>query len=143
MTGLTTPPDEAVPPRPEDFARRYARQKASWNLADYTDLLEFWLEKIETGIYQSPFRHILVDEVQDLSPLQLAIIRVLVGVHGRTLFAIGDPNQSIYAFRGAVSNVSRALTDFWPALEITSLRDNYRSTQPILDHSRRARSVMS
>ena len=116
-----------------EAAARYARQKASWNLVDYTDLLEFWLEKIETGIYQSAFRHILVDEVQDLSPLQLAIIRGLAGGAPRTFFGIGDPNQSIYGFRGAVSDVARELSQFWPDLALVSLDENYRSTQTLLD----------
>jgi len=115
-----------------DFAARYAKQKASWNLADYTDLLEFLLEKIETGIFASPFKHILVDEAQDLSPLQLAVIRGLAA--GKTtFFAIGDPNQSIYGFRGAVSDVAKELQTFWPDLSTVTLTENYRSTQNILD----------
>jgi superfamily I DNA/RNA helicase len=125
--------DPARVPSPEDHAARYARQKASWNLADYTDLLEFWLEKIEAQIYENPFRHVLVDEVQDLSPLQLAIIRALADGATRTFFAIGDPHQSIYSFRGAVSDAARELERFWPGLPVVTLQDNYRSTQPILD----------
>jgi len=120
-------------PSPEDHAAIYARQKASWNLADYTDLLEFWLEKIESGIYESGFKHVLVDEVQDLSPLQLAIIRALAHGPTRSFFAIGDPNQSIYGFRGAVKDVSRELRGFWPELSTVSLEENYRSSQAILD----------
>lgn len=120
-------------PSPEDHAARYARQKASWNLADYTDLLEFWLEKIESGIYDPPFKHVLVDEVQDLSPLQLAIIRALAHGPTRSFFAIGDPNQSIYGFRGAVRDVARELGDLWPELSTVTLEENYRSAQPILD----------
>ncbi|GAB6036504.1 hypothetical protein JCM15519_10630 [Fundidesulfovibrio butyratiphilus] len=130
--GTTPAPSSAADPARE-AAARYARQKASWNLVDYTDLLEFWLEKIESGVPEIPFQHVLVDEAQDLSPLQLAIVRALVGAHGRSLFAIGDPKQSIYAFRGAVSHVERTLTDFWPDLAVVSLAENYRSTQAILD----------
>lgn len=127
------PKETPEAPSPEDHAALYAKQKASWNLADYTDLLEFWLEKLETGIYESSFKHILVDEVQDLSPLQLAIIRALAHGPTRTFFAIGDPNQSIYGFRGAVSDATRELTGFWPELTVVTLDENYRSTQPILD----------
>jgi uncharacterized protein (TIGR00375 family) len=130
-------PGEARPrpeePSPEDHAARYARQKASWNLADYTDLLEFWLEKIETGIYEPRFRHVLVDEAQDLSPLQLAIVKSLSAAPGCSVFAIGDPNQSIYGFRGAVSDARRELQGFWPELSVITLSENYRSTQAILD----------
>ncbi len=115
-----------------DHSGLYARQKASWNLVDYTDLLEFWLEKIETGIYSNGFKHILVDEVQDLSPLQLAIIRALASGWDTSLFAIGDPLQSIYGFRGAVTNVRRELSSFWHDLETVSLTENYRSTQQVL-----------
>jgi len=117
----------------EDHAARYAKQKASWNLADYTDLLEFWLEKIESGIYENGFKHVLADEVQDLSPLQLAIIRALADGQGRSFFGIGDPNQSIYGFRGAVTDVARELQGFWRDLSVVALEENYRSTQPILD----------
>jgi uncharacterized protein (TIGR00375 family) len=124
---------DPAPPTPEDHAARFARQKASWNLADYTDLLEFWLEKIEAGIYQSGFKHLLVDEVQDLSPLQLAIIRALSDGPVRTFFGIGDPNQSIYGFRGAVSDVARELQGFWRELTTVTLDENYRSTQAVLD----------
>lgn len=127
------PAVEAQAPTPEDHAARYAKQKASWNLADYTDLLEFWLEKIEAGIYESGFKHVLVDEVQDLSPLQLAIIRALSDGPLRTFFGIGDPNQSIYGFRGAVSDVARELQGFWRELTIVTLDENYRSTQAVLD----------
>ena len=120
---------------PEDLAGQYARHKASWNLADYTDLLEFWLEKIESDLYVNPYKHVLVDEVQDLSPLQLAIIRGLAQGPLRTLFAIGDPNQSIYGFRGAVTDVARQLGEHWRDLAVIGLSTNYRSTQAILDLS--------
>ncbi|MFP5239199.1 MAG: UvrD-helicase domain-containing protein [Acidobacteriota bacterium] len=129
------PAEAAKPadPTPEDHAARYARQKASWNLADYTDLLEFWLEKIDAGIYRNDFKHVLVDEVQDLSPLQLAIIRALADGSTRSFFAIGDPNQSIYGFRGAVQGVRRTLEGFWRDLQTVGLLENYRSSQRILD----------
>jgi len=176
------------PAEPQTPSARYAKQKASWNLADYTDLLEFWLEKIESGIYINNFQHILIDEIQDLSPLQLAVIHALASDHAEVsvrrgsaalesshqdsagaserrgsaggnpvrdrlqidpvgigqaeprrqtadcaIFAIGDPNQSIYGFRGAVSDAAASLKNFWPDLSIVTLTQNYRSTQAILD----------
>ncbi len=62
----------------QEFNDSYFRHKGSWNLVDYTDLLEFWLEQIENGLFTPPWEHILVDEVQDLSALQLALIKKLV-----------------------------------------------------------------
>jgi superfamily I DNA/RNA helicase len=122
-----------------EYYLNYAGQKSVWNLVDYTDLLEFWLEQLrdETGgDEQESFAHVLVDEVQDLSPLQMALVTALAGDQGRGFFAIGDPNQSIYGFRGALSNVLGHLQALWPNLETVSLEKNYRSTQQVLDLAR-------
>ncbi|MFW5735263.1 MAG: UvrD-helicase domain-containing protein, partial [Oceanidesulfovibrio sp.] len=138
----------------EPLFHRYVKQKESWNLADYTDLLEFWLEQIEHEIYPRPYTHVLVDEVQDFSRLQIDLVRALLTAPaaeqiadelndpasppGRGLFAIGDPDQSIYGFRGAMAHVEEALHDVWPHLEVIGLSANYRSAQSILDLAARA-----
>ncbi|WP_028573555.1 UvrD-helicase domain-containing protein [Desulfonatronovibrio hydrogenovorans] len=111
----------------------YARQKQDWNLVDYNDLLEFWLEEIKSGKFVRPFTHVLVDEVQDLSRLQLSLIRELVPRSGEGFFGIGDPRQSIYGFRGALQDVRKEMSKFWPELEVLVLSRNYRSAQSILD----------
>lgn len=112
---------------------RYTQQKAAWNLADYTDLLEFWLDQIQNGLYVPPWRHVLVDEIQDLSPLQLALVRALLPPGGEGFFGIGDPDQSIYGFRGAHGDVRGALDAVWPGLSVVTLRANYRSAGAVLD----------
>ena len=61
----------------EEIYHRYTKLKESWNLADYTDLLEFWLEQIQQNIYPSPYTHVLVDELQDLTCLQLEVVMAL------------------------------------------------------------------
>ena len=121
-------------PAPEyvEMGQRYFTQKAGWNLADYTDLLEFWLEQITGNLYTSQWGHILVDEVQDLSPLQLAVVSALVSSSGEGFFGIGDPDQSIYAFRGAHGQSREFFTAAWPGLEVISLTHNYRSRAGIL-----------
>jgi len=116
-----------------EAAVRFARQKSDWNLLDFTDLLEFWLEKLKEGSYQPPWTHILVDEVQDFTPLQLAIVKALAGRDDVSLFAIGDPDQSIYGFRGATGNVRLDFAARWPDLQVIGLTDNYRSAQSILN----------
>jgi uncharacterized protein (TIGR00375 family) len=110
----------------------YVKRKESWNLVDYTDLLEFWLEQIESEIYANPFVHVLVDEAQDLSALQLSVIKQMIGGRGRGFFAIGDPDQSIYGFRGATGRVREDLERFWPDLTVVTLAENYRSGPSIL-----------
>lgn len=114
-------------------AHAYAKTKESWNLADYTDLLHFWLEQIDADIWPNPYTHILVDEVQDLSALQLAVVKALACPGGKGVFAIGDPNQGIYGFRGAAGDALERMRAWWPDLEVVGLGDNYRSAQAVLD----------
>lgn len=120
---------------PNEQARRYLDHKTRLGLVDYTDLLEFWMERVESGHYDQRFDHVLVDEVQDLSLLQLSLLMGLAGERGAGFFAIGDPNQSIYAFRGAVQNMEERLRQAWPDLRRIRLTQNYRSAQSILDLS--------
>lgn len=127
---------ETMTPLPADLAEagaRYARQKDSWNQADYADLLEFQLQQFQAPTFVSPYAHVLVDEIQDLTPLQLAVVTTLAGAEGKGFFAIGDPNQSIYGFRGAVGAVRAELRARWPQLAEIALTDNYRSGQAVLD----------
>ncbi|MBL8311747.1 MAG: UvrD-helicase domain-containing protein [Burkholderiales bacterium] len=82
--------------------------------------------------YNARFRHILVDEFQDTNTLQYKWLRLLAGAHTAVL-AVGDDDQSIYAFRGAkVANMQRFEHDFGPA-KIIKLEQNYRSFGNILD----------
>ena len=122
-------------PLPEfhEMGQRYVAQKNAWNLADYTDLLEFWLEQIAAGLFSSPWGHVLVDEVQDLSPLQLTLVRSLFPSSGEGFFGIGDPDQSIYGFRGAHGQCLEFFREAWPGLECIRLTKNYRSRGGILE----------
>jgi uncharacterized protein (TIGR00375 family) len=119
--------------RPEEDLREagvaYDREKLRLGLADYTDLLELWLES-DAG---QRYSHVLVDEVQDLSPLQLRMVSRLCLPSGKGLFAIGDPRQSIYGFRGATGDVASELRAYWPEIQNIDLERNYRSAQNILD----------
>ena len=123
---------EMPPAELRDAAHAYAKVKESWNLSDYTDLLAFWLEQMEADIWANPYTHVLVDEVQDLTPLQLALVRSL-RPDGQGVFAIGDPDQSIYGFRGAAGEAAEVLGGWWPDLTAVRLEDNYRSAQAVLD----------
>jgi len=124
-----------VPEELTDAHIAYGNQKNHWDLVDYTDLLEFMLEQSGAPTFHMPYQHVLVDEVQDLTPLQLAVIRGLAGESGEGVFCIGDPKQSIYGFRGAVDDAELRLKDIWPAMQTVTLSENYRSGQKILDCS--------
>jgi len=82
--------------------------------------------------YQERFKHILVDEFQDTNPLQYRWLKLLAGKNN-ALFAVGDDDQSIYAFRGAnVGNMQELLRDFHVE-NVIKLEQNYRSHGNILD----------
>ena len=82
--------------------------------------------------YQRRFSHLMVDEYQDTNRAQYHLVNLLAGQH-RNVMVVGDPQQGIYAFRGATI---QNLTDFeadHPDAEVVVLDRNYRSTQTILD----------
>jgi superfamily I DNA/RNA helicase len=125
---------ERLQPCPDDLTSargRYDEAKAELGLADYTDLLEFWLARLEEGA-SPPWRHVLVDEVQDLSPLQWALIRLLLPLDGQGFFGIGDPDQAIYAFRGAQPELLAVLRSVWPDLRLFRLEQSYRAAPDVL-----------
>ncbi|WP_294446015.1 UvrD-helicase domain-containing protein [uncultured Mailhella sp.] len=123
-------PDDLTP-----LAQRYRQWKKERNLADYTDLPETWLHELKSRNYGAakPWKHILVDEVQDLSPLQKALVEALTPADGSGFFGIGDPDQSIYGFRGADSGIEEALRARWPQLRVLGLTESHRSAAAILE----------
>ena len=82
--------------------------------------------------YQNQFRFILVDEYQDINIAQYQLVKLLSN-RDHNLFVVGDPDQSIYKFRGAdLSNILRFEQDF-PHSRVIKLEQNYRSTKVILE----------
>lgn len=77
-------------------------------------------------------RHLLLDEYQDTNPAQTALVGLLAG-DDQQVFAVGDPDQSIYGFRSASSANLTGFSDRFPAARTITLNRNYRSTQTILD----------
>jgi len=82
--------------------------------------------------YQERFRHILVDEFQDTNVLQYRWLKLLAG-GGAAMFAVGDDDQSIYAFRGADVGNMRAFEREFKVANVIRLEQNYRSHGNILD----------
>ncbi len=117
--------------------RRYQNMLKAANAFDFDDLLTqtVWLlEKHQEVLdrYRERFSHILVDEYQDTNHCQYRFIRLLAGDQG-SIFAVGDPDQSIYKWRGAdISNILD-FTKHYPDCVELQLNQNYRSTQNILD----------
>lgn len=85
-------------------------------------------------IYNDLFKYVSVDEYQDIDENQYKLIRLLVPQNGN-VFVIGDPNQAIYGFRGGNSKFFKNFQEDYPATKIINLRNNYRSTNSIVDAS--------
>ncbi len=107
------------------------------NTVDFDDLLkkpvELFLSHPEVlEKYQDKYQYILIDEYQDTNEVQYKMVRLLAKKY-ENLFVVGDPSQSIYAFRGAnFKNILNFEKDY-PKAVIYQLPQNYRSTQYILD----------
>lgn len=114
----------------------YSGARQSRNLLDYDDLLAGWLRMMETPAVaeavRGRFDHVLVDEYQDTNDIQAQILRLLCP-GGSGLTVVGDPAQSIYAFRGAtVRNILDLERHFAPPV-VFALERSYRCPQPVLD----------
>src|SRR5437899_8537123 len=126
--------------RDEQIAKVYAHYLKTLkesNALDFDDLLLKTVELFEQSErvrakYAQQFRFVMVDEYQDTNRPQYLLIRRLAEVH-RNLCVVGDPDQSIYKWRGAdLKNILDFEQDF-PESKIVKLERNYRSTQIILD----------
>ena len=103
---------------------------------DYNDLIKFTLYIFEQDAeiklkWQKRLEYIMIDEFQDIDELQYRLMKVLCGYH-KNLFIVGDPDQTIYTWRGADV---RYLLDFdkqFPGTKTIMMMDNYRSTPQII-----------
>jgi ATP-dependent DNA helicase UvrD/PcrA len=115
----------------------YAKALRDANALDFDDLLLKTVELFEKAEavqerYSKKFVHVMVDEYQDTNRPQYLLIQRLAARH-RNLCVVGDPDQSIYKWRGAdLRNILDFEHDF-PEARIVKLERNYRSTQVILD----------
>ena len=119
-----------------DVYRLYQKRLHDSNAMDFDDLLMLTVEVLERfpealARWQKAFRYVLVDEYQDTNHAQYRLLQLLAGKH-RNLMVVGDPDQSIYAFRGAdIRNILEFERDF-PETRVIPLEQNYRSTNTIL-----------
>lgn len=128
----------------DDYNRRFVELYAAYEIqcqregvVDFAELLLRSYELLQRNQllrehYQLRFRHILVDEFQDTNGLQYRWLKMLAG-KGNVVFAVGDDDQSIYAFRGADIGNMMAFEREFGVENLIKLEQNYRSAGHILD----------
>jgi DNA helicase II / ATP-dependent DNA helicase PcrA len=119
-----------------DIYATYQRVLADAGALDFGDLLLKTVELFERfpevlAHYRRRWQYVLVDEYQDTNRVQYRLVQQLVAEHGN-LCVVGDPDQSIYAWRGADLNNILEFERDYPGAVVVKLERNYRSTQPIL-----------
>ncbi len=111
-------------------ARHYERYKQQHNLVDFADLLLMAYDTLINGYEGKRYSWIQIDEIQDLSPLQLEIVNLITAKESPTVMYLGDSQQAIYSFMGAKSETLNQLAS---RCTIHNLYTNYRSPKYLLD----------
>ncbi len=134
------------PPLPVPTVARiyaeYEKKKVDRNLVDFDDLLDLCRHALSTdnrfaNAQRWRFRHLYVDEFQDVNPLQFDLLAAWL--NGRTeLCAVGDPDQAIYGWNGADADHLNRFDVHFSGATVLELRQNYRSTPQILEVAARA-----
>ena len=114
----------------------YERTLRAYQAVDFDDLIRLPVNLFEerddiAGRWRSRLWHLLVDECQDTNRCQYRMLQLLTGPRA-AFTAVGDDDQSIYAWRGADIENLRALRSDYPNLKVITLEQNYRSVQRIL-----------
>lgn len=133
--------EDAYSRRLQEFYQAYESQCQKEGAVDFAELLLRCYELLNRNEilcrhYRERFQHILVDEFQDTNPLQYKWLKLLAGARSQNaaaVFAVGDDDQSIYAFRGAYTGNMRDFEHDFGITRIIKLEQNYRSHGNILD----------
>ncbi|MBQ6695774.1 MAG: ATP-dependent helicase, partial [Lachnospiraceae bacterium] len=119
---------------------QYENTKAKYQKIDFDDMLYLCKKELESdsklrNIWQKRYSYILIDEYQDINPIQREIIQLLVAAP-HNLFVVGDDDQAIYGFRGSEADVFRKFIEDYPNAAQITLAENYRCGENIVKASR-------
>ena len=121
--------------------KEYEQYLRENGLYDFNDMIEEAVRTLKEDVgfkmtLQERYQFIMLDEFQDTNPSQFMIVKQLTDYENPMIMAVGDDDQAIYEFQGALSS---NLTDFqeYYGANVIPLTENYRSTQEILDFSRK------
>lgn len=121
----------------EYIYQAYKHKMNQYRLVDFEDMVllcrDLLVSRPDTlKMWQERFRYILVDEFQDICPLQYEVIRLLAKPQDN-LFIVGDDDQSIYGFRGSKPEIMLNFTKDYPTAQQILLNVNYRSKKDIVE----------
>jgi DNA helicase-2/ATP-dependent DNA helicase PcrA len=138
------PPAGLSPTRMLELLAAYEDAKVAANQIDWEDVLLLCLgmlksEPLALAHVQQQYRFFTVDEYQDISPLQHALLDVWLGDRS-DLCVVGDPNQTIYSFTGASSSFLQTFESRYENATVLELVRNYRSSGQIIDLANRLRT---
>ncbi len=119
-----------------EFAKKYEEQKSEAHAVDFEDMIIYaaHLLEIHPDIrqhYKDKFTYVLVDEFQDIAPIDFRLISQL----SANLFAVGDDDQAIYSFRGGDSQIMQNFSNRQDVVQYEITR-NFRSNSTIVEHAR-------
>lgn len=127
----SAPPDTVA-----EVYQDYETAKRTTRAADFNDLLSMCATAAQrdptfADVMRWRFRHLYVDEFQDLNPLQFALLRTWLGDRG-DLCVVGDPQQAIYGWNGADATLLDTFVEHFPSATVIHLDTNHRCPEPIL-----------
>lgn len=116
----------------EEYAQRLHKNR----LIDFDDMLTYTYDlfaqrKDILSAWQKKYRYILIDEFQDINPIQWKIMQMLAAPENH-LFVVGDDDQSIYRFRGSKPEIMLGFQKTYPQAQIVNLEVNYRCQPPVV-----------
>ena len=119
------------------FYSIYEDQKDLMGKLDFDDLLLKTIQVLSSSKstrdkWRNKYSNILIDEFQDTNDIQFKLVKLLMGEH-TNLYVVGDPDQTIYTWRGANQNIILQFESTFKNAETIILNENYRSTQNILN----------
>lgn len=119
-----------------EWYRRYELERRRRRLLDFDDLLWSCGDLLDedrqfTDATRWRFRHVFVDEMQDVNPAQFRLLRLLLGEEP-DLFVVGDPNQSVYGWNGADPSLLERIPSLFPGARVVRLDQNHRCSPQVV-----------